>query len=68
MSNSQKVVFAFILAYALTRLGEFYFKFKPYRDLSFWRGVAVDFGTWVLAFSLCYWVIGKLVPKRSSKS
>jgi|GEM_PF-2205733 hypothetical protein len=68
MSSNQKAVFAFILAYALTRLGEFYFKFKPYRDLSFWRGVVVDFGTWILVFSLCYWVVGKLVSKRSLES
>ncbi len=68
MSNNQKAFFAFILAYALTRLGEFYFKFKPYRDLPFWRGAAVDVGTWVLVFSFCYWVIGKFVPKHSSKS
>jgi hypothetical protein len=68
MSSNQQAVFAFILAYGLSRLGEFYFKFKPYRDLSFWRALVVDFGTWILIFSLCFWIIGKFVSKRSSKT
>ena len=65
MSTKLASFIAFVLTYAITRLGQAFFHFKPTRDLSFWLGVAVDFAIWFLIFSLTFWAFSKLFVKKT---
>jgi hypothetical protein len=67
MLSNVRPLLAFILTYALSRLGFQFFNFNPIKALPFWAGFAEDFLFWVAVFSLIYWAIGKLAPNRTSK-
>ena len=43
MSSKLISFIAFLLTYAITRLGQAALHFKPTRDLPFWPGLAVEF-------------------------
>ena len=58
---------AFVLTFAVTRLGEAYFQFKPTRDLPFWLGALVDFGIWMVVFSCFLLGLTKLAARQKAR-
>ena len=60
MSNQARSLLACLLTFALTRLGFWYFKFNPLRDLPFWKGALLDFALWGLLWAILYPLLARL--------
>ena len=63
MSSKLISFLAFLLTYAITRLGQAALHFKPTRDLPFWPGLAVEFVIWAVVFILILLGLSKLVAR-----
>ena len=63
MSSKLTAFIAFLLTYAITRLGQAALHFKPTRDLPFWPGLAVEFVIWAVVFILILLGLSKLVAR-----
>ena len=63
MSSKLTAFIAFLLTYAITRLGQAALHFKPTRDLPFWPGLAVEFVVWAVVFILVLLGLTKVVTR-----
>lgn len=50
MTKNVKSIIAFIISYFITRLSYFLLGYNPFEHNTFWIGLLIDFGIWVVVF------------------
>lgn len=66
MSKNTRNIIAFIISYFITRLGFYLLGYNPFEHNTFWVGLLIDFGIWVLIFGLVSWGMHKIGPTKKS--
>ncbi|MBD3668400.1 MAG: hypothetical protein HUJ16_10590 [Kangiella sp.] len=65
MSKNSRNITAFVISYFITRLGFYLLGYNPFENNSFWIGLAIDFGIWVVVFIGVSTLLTKLFKSRS---
>lgn len=65
MSKNSRNIIAFVISYFITRLGFYLLGYNPFEHNSFWIGLAIDFGIWVVVFIGVSTLLTKLFKSRS---
>ncbi len=65
MTKNSKHIIAFIISYFITRLSFYLLGYNPFEHNSFWVGLAIDFGIWVIIFIGVSTLLTKFFKRRS---
>lgn len=66
MTKNIKSLIAFIISYFITRLSYYLLGYNPFEHNTFWVGLLIDFGIWVVVFGLILWLLHKISPAKQS--
>ncbi len=65
MTKNVKSIIAFIISYFITRLSYFLLGYNPFEHNTFWIGLLIDFGIWVVVFIGVSTLLTKVFKSRS---
>lgn len=63
MTKNSRNITAFIISYFITRLSFYLFGYNPFEYNTFWVGLLIDFGIWVVIFILVSSLLNKIIKK-----
>lgn len=65
MSKNSRNITAFVISYFITRLGFYLLGYNPFEHNTFWIGLLIDFGIWVVVFIGVSTLLTKVFKSRS---
>ncbi len=63
MTKNSRHITAFIISYFITRLSFYLLGYNPFEHNTFWVGLLIDFGIWVVIFILVSSLLNKIIKR-----